>query len=108
MADRIPKHARSQLMSRIRSKDTGPEISVRRELHRAGFRFRLHLARLPGKPDLVFPAKRKVIFVHGCFWHGHGCHRSSSPKSRKDYWVPKIRGNKARDRKHRIELEQKG
>lgn len=91
-------------MSRIRSKDTQPELAVQRVLHSLGFRYVLHDKRLPGKPDLVFPARRKVIFVHGCFWHGHGCARSSRPKTNSAYWTEKIAGNNARDRRQRRAL----
>lgn len=84
-------------MSLVRSKDTGPEILLRRKLHAAGYRYRLHVKTLPGKPDLVFPKREAVIFVNGCFWHGHDCHRFSWPKTRKDFWHKKIRGNQKRD-----------
>jgi DNA mismatch endonuclease (patch repair protein) len=88
---------RSKIMSAVRTKNTGPEVALRRMLHRAGYRYRLHAEDLPGRPDLVFRAKRKVIFVHGCFWHGHRCPKGRLPKSRLDYWGPKISGNKQRD-----------
>lgn len=89
--------SRSELMSRVRSKDTKPELIVRKALHARGFRYRLHVKDLPGKPDLVFPSRKAVIFVHGCFWHGHeGCGRM--PKSRQEFWGPKIERNKERDR----------
>jgi DNA mismatch endonuclease (patch repair protein) len=96
-------------MARIRSKDTGPEMLVRRTAHRLGFRFRLHRRDLPGAPDLVFPGRRTVIFVHGCFWHQHaGCRRSNVPKTREDYWLPKLARNAARDREKTTELERLG
>lgn len=92
-------------MSRIRSKNTSPEVTVRRLLHRFGYRFRLHRADLPGKPDLVFPGRRKVVFVHGCFWHQHaGCRRSHVPQSREGYWLPKLKRNAARDEAARVQL----
>ena len=78
-------------MSRVRSKDTGPELAVRHLFHSLGFRYRLHRSDVPGTPDLVFPARRKVIFVHGCFWHRHSarCPRTRLPKSRLSFWLPK-------------------
>ena len=89
---------RSVHMARIGSKDTKPEISVRRLLHRLGYRFRLHRRDLPGTPDLVFPSRRKVIFVHGCFWHHHpGCRLASIPKTRTDFWMKKFSRNRERD-----------
>ncbi|WP_245265215.1 very short patch repair endonuclease [Microvirga flocculans] len=87
-------------MSRVRSKDTAPEMVVRRLVHAMGYRFRLHGGKLPGKPDLVFPGRRKVIFVHGCFWHRHddpSCKLSRTPKSNLDYWRPKFERNRERD-----------
>lgn len=85
-------------MSRIRGKDTAPERLVRSLLHQLGYRYRLHSIKLPGRPDLVFSTRKKVIFVHGCFWHGHkGCRKGKLPKSRLDYWQPKIAGNRKRD-----------
>jgi DNA mismatch endonuclease (patch repair protein) len=90
---------RSDNMRRIKSRDTGPEMTVRRLVHSMGYRYRLHRNDLPGKPDLVFPARRKVIFVHGCFWHSHGCKLSHTPKSNDAYWSPKLARNKVRDEK---------
>ncbi len=90
---------RSENMRAIRSKDTQPEMAVRSLVHKLGYRFRLHRSDLPGKPDLSFPARRKVIFVHGCFWHSHGCKPGLTPKSNQDFWLPKLRQNKVRDRK---------
>jgi DNA mismatch endonuclease (patch repair protein) len=96
-------------MQAVKSKDTAPEILIRRALHAKGFRFRLHRKDLPGRPDLTFPSRRKVIFVHGCFWHGHNCARGSRvPKSNRDYWIAKIAGNKARDERNQIALETAG
>jgi DNA mismatch endonuclease (patch repair protein) len=85
-------------MSLVRSKDTKPELLVRRLLHGLGYRYRLHRADLPGKPDLVFSSRGRVVFVHGCFWHGHTCKLGRLPKSRLDYWTAKIHGNRERDR----------
>lgn len=84
-------------MSGIRGKDTRPELIIRKGLHRLGYRFRIHVKDLPGKPDLVFPKYRAVIFVHGCFWHGHDCHLFKWPKTREEFWKKKIDGNRERD-----------
>lgn len=96
--DKLDPVRRSQNMARIRSKDTGPELRVRRAAHALGYRFRLHRKDLPGSPDLVFPKLRKVVFVHGCFWHRHRCCQDcSDPKSRQDYWLPKFARTVQRD-----------
>lgn len=96
--DRLSRERRSANMRRIRSKDTAPELFLRRLLHRAGYRFRIHRKDLPGKPDLVFTQRKKVIFVHGCFWHQHpGCREGRVPSSRAEYWEPKLQRNKQRD-----------
>lgn len=98
--DRVTPAVRSRNMSRIRSAGTKPEMKVRRLAHALGYRFRLHRADLPGKPDLVFPRLNKVIFVHGCFWHSHGevtCKASHTPRSNTDYWGPKLTRNRLRD-----------
>ena len=96
--DRLTREHRSWLMSRIGSKDTTPEIRVRSLLHGLGYRYRLHYKRLPGKPDVAFPARKKVIFVHGCFWHGHkNCSKGRLPKSNLPVWEAKIRRNRERD-----------
>lgn len=97
MADIVSAEVRSQMMSGIRSKHTKPELLIRRELHKRGFRFRLHDRRLPGKPDIIFPRYRAVIFVHGCFWHGHNCHLFKMPSSRTEFWQTKIQRNKELD-----------
>ncbi len=94
-------------MSRIRSKDTVPEMTVRRLVHGMGFRYRLHQGHLPGKPDLVFPGRKKLIFVHGCFWHRHPkCSRL--PKSNQEFWVPKLEGNRQRDLRNQRNLRRLG
>jgi DNA mismatch endonuclease, patch repair protein len=97
-------------MARIRSEDTQPELAVRRALHAAGQRFRLHRRDLPGKPDIVLPRFRFAVFVHGCFWHGHGCgtRKAHVPKSNVGYWNPKIAGNIARDRLNQGRLRRLG
>src|SRR5690348_5002752 len=98
MVDSLSRSARSALMGRIGGKDTLPELQVRRGLHALGYRYRLHARELPGHPDLVFPARRKVIFVHGCFWHGHDCaHGRRRPKTNVPFWDAKARDNVARD-----------
>ncbi|MGD9729888.1 MAG: very short patch repair endonuclease [Nitrospiraceae bacterium] len=95
-------------MQAVKSKNTGPELIVRRLLHAMGYRFRLHRKDLPGRPDIVLPKYRKAIFVHGCFWHGHGCTKGRLPKSRLDYWCPKLESNVKRDRTKREQLEALG
>lgn len=98
--DRLDPQARSLLMSKVRGKDTKPEMAVRSYLHRRGLRYRLHDRSLPGKPDLVFKSRRVVVFVHGCFWHGHpGCSKARIPKTREEFWRSKIETNAARDRR---------
>jgi DNA mismatch endonuclease (patch repair protein) len=98
MSDNLTPEQRRKTMSRVKSRDTGPEMKVRRLAHSLGFRFRLHREDLPGKPDLVFPRLNKLIFVHGCFWHGHdGCEASARPASNTDYWNKKLDRNKKRD-----------
>jgi DNA mismatch endonuclease, patch repair protein len=107
--DTLTKAERSERMSRIRNKDTKPEMVVRRLLHALGYRFRLHRSDLPGKPDIVFPSRRKVVFVHGCFWHRHeGCRNNRTPKSRLDFWVPKLDANRQRDLQNQAKLTQMG
>lgn len=108
MTDRITPKRRSWLMSQIRSTDTKPEIAVRSSLHSLGFRFRLHRKDLPGTPDIVLPGRDAVVFVHGCFWHGHRCKKTGMPKSRMEYWVPKIEANRRRDAKKRRQLKTLG
>jgi DNA mismatch endonuclease, patch repair protein len=89
---------RSEIMRAVKSRDTKPEMIVRRLVHRLGYRYRLHRQDLPGKPDLTFPGRRKVVFMHGCFWHGHDCARGARvPKNNRDYWTAKIARNQARD-----------
>ena len=95
-------------MSRIRSKDTQPELAIRSYMHAHGYRFRLHRKDLPGRPDIVLPKHRKVILIHGCFWHGHSCVLGSKPKSNQAYWGPKLAGNKARDKRNKAELRRQG
>lgn len=104
-----PAAIRSRTMRAVKSKDTRPELTVRRFLHAAGLRYRLHDRRLPGVPDLVFPGRRVVLFVHGCFWHQHrGCSSSARPQSRTDYWTRKLDENIARDARHSTALSAAG
>lgn len=95
--DRVTQETRSKIMAAVGTKDTSAEMVVRSLVHRLGYRYSLRRKDLPGKPDLVFVSRKKVIFVHGCFWHGHSCRYGRLPKSRLDYWEPKIATNKARD-----------
>ena len=109
--DVFTKERRSEIMARIKGKDTVPEIRVRKLLHRLGFRFRLHRKDLPGKPDLTLPKFRTVVFVHGCFWHGHDCKRGSAnrkPKSNTAYWNAKLKRNLERDDRLGVEYRQLG
>jgi DNA mismatch endonuclease (patch repair protein) len=104
MADVHNQAIRSKNMSEIKSKDTKPELLIRKALHARGLRFRLHVKSLPGRPDIVLPRYRAVIFVDGCFWHGHHCHLSSTPKTRQKFWLGKISDNMSRDRLVREQL----
>src|SRR5438094_5191486 len=107
--DKLSAERRSANMRRIRSKDTSPELALRRLVHELGYRFRLHRRDLPGKPDLVFVSRRKVIFVHGCFWHSHqGCKAAHVPKSNVEYWGPKLQRNQDRDKNNLVALTTLG
>lgn len=109
MADKLSKERRSWNMSRIKSRDTAPELAVRRALHCMGYRFRLHRRDLPGRPDVVLPKYRVAILVHGCFWHRHlACIDCSDPKTRRHYWAPKLLSNKKRDARNRRTLRRLG
>lgn len=109
MADTLTIAERSRLMAKIRGKNTRPEIAVRSLLHRAGYRFRIHVASLPGKPDIVLPKFRTVVFVHGCFWHRHKCCKASTtPKSHRKFWADKFTRNMANDKKHERQLRWLG
>lgn len=100
---------RSDIMRSVKSRDTTPEMIVRRFLHRLGYRFRLHRKDLAGTPDLVLPRMKMVVFVHGCFWHGHNCARGGRlPKSNRDYWIAKITRNRERDQLNRALLQAEG
>ena len=109
--DRVSPETRSRTMRAIRSKDMKPELAVRRLVHGMGYRYRLHRHGLPGRPDMVFAGRRKVIFFHGCFWHQHsdpGCKIAHRPKSNLDYWLPKLDGNVVRDADNQIRLRELG
>jgi DNA mismatch endonuclease (patch repair protein) len=109
MSDVFTRDKRKAIMQAIRGKDTLPELAVRRSLHALGYRFRLHVSRLPGKPDLVFPRRRCVLFVHGCFWHRHRCRKGRSrPGTRSAFWDEKFRHNSSRDAIHRRRLRSLG
>ncbi|MCG8362899.1 MAG: DNA mismatch endonuclease Vsr [Pseudanabaenales cyanobacterium] len=109
MADTFSKNQRSAIMRAVKSNDTKPEMLVRQLVHSLGYRYRLHRADLPGKPDLVFSSRRKAIFVHGCFWHGHDCSRGARmPKSNTDYWRRKITRNQERDQANLVALSHQG
>jgi DNA mismatch endonuclease (patch repair protein) len=109
MVDSLSRKHRSWNMSRIRSRDTGPELLVRSALHRAGYRFRLHSKDLPGRPDIVLPKYHTVVFVHGCFWHRHkGCRFAYTPKSRVAFWNDKFASNIERDRRNSEALRKLG
>lgn len=101
--------ARSAQMRLIHSKDTKPEMAIRRALFALGYRYRLHYKNLPGLPDIAFPSRRKAIFIHGCFWHRHkGCKKTRIPKSRLDYWLPKFEANAERDKRNQAALRKAG
>ncbi len=100
MSDIFSQKKRSEIMSKVRSEDTYPEVLVRRKLHHLGFRYSLHRRDLPGTPDIVLPKYRTVVFINGCFWHGHNCKRPKTPKSHTDYWKKKFKKNQERDRRN--------
>jgi len=106
--DPLTKAERSERMSRIRSIDTKPEMLVRRLIHGMGYRYSLHSKDLPGHPDIVFRSRKKIIFVHGCFWHQHGCRQYRQPKTRRSFWEAKLAQNKARDAATRKQLRELG
>lgn len=109
--DTLTQQERSERMSRIKGRGTTPEGVVRQLLTSLGYRYRLHVARLPGRPDVVFSSRRKVIFVHGCFWHRHAhsrCRLARLPKSRLEFWLPKLESNKERDKRNLAKLRREG
>lgn len=109
MVDTLTKHERSERMALVRSKHTKPELAIRSLVYGMGFRYRLHGNKLPGRPDLVFPSRRKAIFVHGCFWHRHrGCKLARIPKSRVRFWTEKLEGNRRRDVRNMARMRRLG
>ena len=107
--DHVTKAKRSEIMSKVRGRDTKPEMKVRRRLHALGYRYRLQAKELPGRPDIVFRPRRKAIFVHGCFWHRHeGCRYASTPKTRTEFWEEKFRQNIERDDRNEKALSKLG
>lgn len=108
MVDVVDKKTRSRMMSGIRGKNTKPELIIRKGLFARGFRYRLHDRKLPGKPDLVFPRFKAVIFVHGCFWHGHDCHLFKWPSTRPEFWKTKINRNREVDKRNIEKLKENG
>lgn len=108
MADVVDPATRSRMMSGIRGKNTKPELTIRKALHALGFRYRIHCKDLPGNPDLCLPKHRAVIFVHGCFWHGHDCHLFKWPKTRPEFWEAKIARNREVDQQAQTQLLAEG
>ena len=109
MVDSVSSSRRSEIMSRIRAKDTKPELTVRRMVHGMGYRYRLHRRDLPSTPDMVFPGRRKIILIHGCFWHHHeACPAGRIPKSRRKFWTEKLQGNARRDQRNLVALRKLG
>lgn len=106
--DTVDRSTRSKIMASVRQKSTGPEMRLRRALHKIGFRYRVNDNNLPGSPDLVFPKYKAVIFVHGCFWHRHGCKATTTPKTRREFWKAKFNANIERDRSNTEALLNKG
>lgn len=107
MDTRTPEQRR-RIMKSVRTKNTGPELAIRKALFAAGYRYRLHRKDLSGSPDIVFPSRKKAIFVHGCFWHGHDCDKGRPSKSRTEYWGPKIETNRLRDERNLAALAERG
>lgn len=108
MVDTRSPEQRRKIMQAVGTADTSAELAVRRLLFRIGYRYRLHQKGLPGRPDIVFPGRKKAIFVHGCFWHSHGCSKGRPPKSKLDYWGPKLERNRERDRQNIEDLHSLG
>lgn len=106
--DTVDSQTRSKIMARVGQKNTGAEMMLRRALHRRGLRYRLHDRSLPGSPDIVFPRFNSVLFVHGCYWHSHGCYRSTIPKSSREFWTNKFETNRTRDERSRKLLVSQG
>ena len=108
LADSVDPVTRSRMMASVRSRDTGPEVVIRKSLHKRGFRYRTNDSKLPGRPDIVFPKYRAAVLVHGCFWHGHDCSLFRMPGTRREFWADKLRQNRERDEKVRQALHETG
>jgi DNA mismatch endonuclease (patch repair protein) len=108
LTDNRSPSQRRQIMQSVRTKNTGPEIALRSLIHKMGYRFRLHRKDLPGTPDIVFPGRKKIILVHGCYWHGHNCSKGRLPKTKLEYWEPKIARNRKRDEENSTNLKNLG
>lgn len=109
MVDHVDTLKRTEIMAAVKSKNTSPEMTLRRLLHALGYRYRLHDRKLPGRPDVVFPIRKKAIFINGCFWHRHdGCRYSTTPKTRVEFWEAKFAANVSRDHRNIAALEQMG
>ena len=109
MVDTVTAQVRSRIMAQVKSKDTKPEMTVRRLVHGLGYRYRLHRKDLPGKPDLTFPSRRKTVFVNGCFWHSHAdCEKARPPSSNRGYWLDKLKRNRKRDERNLVLLQDSG
>ncbi|TSA53834.1 MAG: DNA mismatch endonuclease Vsr [Planctomycetaceae bacterium] len=108
MTDIFDKKKRSEIMSKISGKNTKPELIIRKALFAEGYRYRLHRKDLPGNPDMVFPSKKKVIFINGCFWHGHNCKKAALPTTHREFWEKKLSGNKERDKRNLVKLKAMG
>jgi DNA mismatch endonuclease (patch repair protein) len=108
MTDTRTPEQRRRIMQSVKGKNTGPEKAVRHLLYSQGYRYRIHYKKLPGRPDIVFPGKKKAIFVHGCFWHNHGCDKGKAPKSRPEFWQPKMKANRERDASQVSDIEALG
>ena len=106
--DTVDARTRSKIMSKVRQRNSGPELKLRRALHHLGLRYRLHDNKLPGTPDVVFPCYRTALFVHGCFWHRHGCKATTTPGTNQEFWFKKFDSNVARDQLHLTQLQDKG
>ena len=106
--DTVDKDTRSRIMSSVGQRNTSPELALRKALHGVGLRYRLHDRKLPGSPDIVFPKFHAVIFVHGCFWHRHGCRLTTTPSTRQEFWEAKFTANRIRDRANIVKLQQVG
>ena len=108
MSDHVTKAKRSEIMRRVKGKHTTPEMTIRKLIFSLGYRYRLHKKNLPGSPDIVFPGRKKVIYVNGCFWHFHGCSKGRIPKSNVIFWTKKLKDNEARDKRNQSNLKELG